>query len=287
MRDRIATMYRIKNEGRWIFRSLERAYCLAKNVVIWDDGSTDSSFEEALRALGPNPVVQRSSGVTVARSQDAQRVLHWLSSPFSSNVVREKERVNEIRDKNTLWYYCRACVDFDWMLCLDGDEMFSMSALRNIPAQIQIAAEHNVRVLIFPFIYLWDNENEQRVDSVYGNREDGYKKIRFPRAFQISHMEPDHLFINSFEIQAGAGGFHCGSVPLGNFFTNEPEKGSFVADCPIVHFGYIDDDLRHAKFDFYNKIDPNNEEEGLYKHLIGEKNIFASGAPETAVWRDE
>ena len=267
-------------------RSIERSFQVAKNIIVWDDGSTDESFQESARAVDPNPQITKKAGVVIVTSQDGQRVLHWMVSPFAKSVVRESERVNEIRDKNTLWYYCRACVDFDWMLCMDGDEMYSLSALRNLHHNIEQAKAHNARVLVFPFIYVWNDENQQRVDAVYGDEVDGHKRLRFPRAFQVDHMDAEQLFVNVFQVNGGVAGFHCGSIPLENYFVDEPEQGAFMADCPIVHFGYIDDALRHQKFAFYNKIDPQNQEEGGYKHLIGETNEWAPDGVQTAPWQD-
>lgn len=41
----IVAMYRVKNEGRWIQKSLESISDLCSKIVILDDGSTDDTVE--------------------------------------------------------------------------------------------------------------------------------------------------------------------------------------------------------------------------------------------------
>ena len=50
-RDQTVCMMRVKNEARWIRRSLERTFEVCKFVVIWDDKSTDNTEDEAIGVI--------------------------------------------------------------------------------------------------------------------------------------------------------------------------------------------------------------------------------------------
>jgi hypothetical protein len=56
--------------------------------------------------------------------------------------------------------------------------------------------------------------------------------------------------------------FHCSSIP------QELLHHAHVAcPAPLLHLGYVSQEIRKRKFDFYNKIDPGNIAEGQYLHI--------------------
>lgn len=264
-------MYRIRNEERWIRRSLERTFEVCKTIVLLDDGSEDQTKQEAFSVVQPH---------------DDARILHFIDSPFRP-AIREKENVNEIRDKNFLWYYVKSRVEFTNVLCLDGDEVLSLEAIRQWP-RVERALRDGVDMLTIPFLYLWDSESQIRVDGIYGDADDGYPRLRFPRIFTIRRIGDQNLFDQHFSWEGTKGGFHCGSVPMVHFQTvrpYQPINGNFVP-VPVAHMGYIDDPLRQRKYTFYNQIDPGNLVEGEYKHIIGEPDIHAPGPVVFKPWED-
>lgn len=276
-------MMRVRNEGRWIRRSLERTFEVCKTVVLLDDGSEDETVEEAACALGE---IADHYDDTFFPSLDGQRELHVIHSPFRP-AVRKKEGVNEIRDKNFLWYYTKARVAFKHVLCLDGDEVLTKEAIRQWP-QVEQFVEHGVDMLTIPFVYLWDSEDQCRVDGIYGDLGDGQPRLRFPRIFSITRVDEQQVFDMHFSWEGTKGGFHCGSIPQVHFTTRHQEggiNGHFVA-APVAHYGYIDDSLRQRKFVFYNSIDPGNKAEGEYKHIIGQPDVHAPGPVELQPWED-
>lgn len=292
-RARTVMMSRVKNEERWIARCLERTWPVAQTVVLWDDGSTDQTIGCAYEALKREAVVSKESMTTgwgfVAHAQapEGLRSLHIVQSPFAYSV-RQKERVNEIRDKNALWAYVKAAVDFDHVLCLDGDEMLSRQAIREWPRAIELL-EGGHDILTMPVIYLWDSEDAQRADGVYGDGTDGTKLLRFPRLFTILRLDEQALFDTHFKWSGSAGGFHCGSIPRESFQRRKDgrEITGGVFRAPIVHFGYIDDPLRQKKYQFYaHEIDPGNVGEGGYLHIIGKPNNLAPGPVQLVAWED-
>jgi len=288
VRERTACMMRVRNEARWIRRSLERTFQVAKTVVVWDDGSTDETANEAAWALGPSSGGTLAHGVAVYNSQDGQRALHYIESPFRKNVVRPKEAVNEIRDKNCLWAYCKSSVEFTFMLCLDGDETLSLEAIRAWPQAVEQMVA-GVDIVHIPFIYLWDADNRRRVDGIYGDVPlvaPPYAKLNFPRLFTITRLTDAQLFDTCFMWFGTQGSMHCGSIPRQNFRPHGAESTSCLVRLPVVHMGYIDEELRQRKYAFYNSVDPGNQVEGEYKHIIGLPDVHAPGPLEFVPWED-
>lgn len=289
-RDDVACMMRVRNEARWIKRSLERTWAVVRRVVILDDGSTDDTFLQSMESIGiskmESVLIEHSGSwcVVTGNVPDGECELHYLHSPFRPSRVRDKQATNEIRDKNFLWEYCKSNVSFKHMLCLDGDEMLSLAALRGFPEAIQ-QLELGVDILNLPFVYLWDQENQRRVDGIYGPRV-GFARLNFPRLFSICRVHEDVLFEMRFAWEGTKGGFHCGSIPRERFFIYgiAPHTGNVW--LPIVHFGYLDVEERQRKFLFYNWIDPHNEFEGEYAHIIGQPDRHAPGPVELVPWED-
>lgn len=289
-RDRTACMMRCRNEARWIRRSLERTFQVARTVVIWDDGSDDDMIEQATTFLDPHAGLRWSEGPPnpwILEEKDC--ALHIVYSPFRQHVVRTKEAVNEIRDKNCLWSYCKSSVDFEIMLCLDGDEILTQEAVREWPQAVERLAT-SVDVLHLPFIYLWDSEDRRRVDGIYGdvpNTLPRYARLNFPRVFTIRRLTPAQLFDTCFQWFGTQGSMHCGSIPRQNFRPNNADPTSALAFLPVAHMGYIDADLRQRKFEFYNLVDPSNDAEGRYEHIVGRPDIHAPGPLEFVAWEDK
>lgn len=293
-RDQTVAMLRVKNEERFITRCLTSIFQVCKTIVIFDDGSSDDTEISALqtlygadyqRIMESNEEVQFEQEIkkpfgwifSYNDSQDILRVLHFIKSPFT-DAVREKERTNEVRDKNFLWAYVKTCIDAKHILAMDGDEMLSKALIRHWQEAINLL-ENGIDVLAFPFIFLWDGENQRRIDG-------GYADEQHPRLFTIKRQTEQDLFNQHFAWQGNAGGFHCGSIPRESFSPNG-KLANKVFRYPIVHFGYIDDSIRQRKFQFYSRIDPNNKAEGEYLHIIGQRNCHQLGDVKLAQWEDK
>jgi hypothetical protein len=232
--------------------------------VIFDDHSNDNSLDEAFLSMEGQPVlvVEREEECAAVFSVN-DRELHWLRSPFQDST-------EEVRDKNFLWQYV-STLKFRHVLCLDGDEMLSLKAIRSFPAAIDMLVSGGVSVGVFPFVYLWDQEHLRRVDGVY-------RDIRHARLFTIDRA-PDYK--SARFIGHGPAGFHCGSIPA--------QLNGGHRDMPpleVVHFGYLDDPLRQRKLEFYNTLDPGNAGEGFYRHVVGLPNHLAPGPVQLVPWSD-
>lgn len=124
-------LLRVKNESRWIRRSVSSILPLCDRVLVMDDHSTDDTA--AICAALPNVEV--------------------FDSPFVG--------LNECRDKNWLLDKAR---DANWIVMIDGDEML-MPAMTG---RFRDAMQTDAPSISMRILYLWDSENAVRVDGVYG-----------------------------------------------------------------------------------------------------------------------
>jgi hypothetical protein len=143
-----------------------------------------------------------------------------------------------VADKNFLLDYVRH--DTDWVVMIDGDEVLTQPD--NLVKAISTTASNG---LALPVLYLWDREDQIRVDGVYADMS------------RVSAFRPGQA---RFEI-SGAAGFHCGNVP-------QSIRGRAIADSPLLHFGYLHREDRVRKFDWYNAQDPSNQHEDRYRHMV-------------------
>lgn len=282
-RDKWVMMARIRNEARWIERNLERTFQVCRTAVLWDDGSDDETEVECSDFSGRHGVYSAAPWGWVR--EFGGNVLHFIHSPFRP-AVRHKQNVSEIRDKNALWEYVKARVEFSHVLCLDGDEMLSLDAVRNFHQLTEALDSGRADMVHIPFVYLWDREDLQRVDGIYGLGPDGIPRLRFPRAFSINRITEDQLFDMRFAWEGTRGGFHCGSVPRESFHPAPDDVRIATLSRPIIHFGYLYDEDRRKKVAFYRSIDPDDQFEGNYNHCIGEPDQHAPGPVQLVPYED-
>jgi O-antigen biosynthesis protein len=204
-------LLRVKNESRWIARCIASIRPLCDRVLVMDDHSTDGTPQ--LCAAIP--------GVEV------------FDSPFSD--------LNESRDKTWLLDKAR---DADWILMIDGDEMLAAGAAESIRSAIAIPW---AQCLSLRILYLWDSEDQVRMDGVYGN-------FRRPSIFRPGN--------HRFRATGVGGNFHCSNAPRALWESVHP------VDAAILHFGYLHREDRLRKYDFYSLQDPNNSAEDYYRHVI-------------------
>jgi glycosyltransferase involved in cell wall biosynthesis len=202
-------LLRVKNEARWIERVIASIQPVCSSILVMDDHSDD----------GTPFLCSSIPGVTV------------YDSPFTG--------LNETRDKN--WLLDRARGN-DWVLMVDGDEVLDPAS---IPA-VQSAMQGPHSCLSFRILYLWDREDQVRVDGVYG-------KFRRPSMFRPAHFH--------FEGTVSAGNFHCGNAPIALQIVAQP----IAAD--LLHLGYLHREDRLRKYEWYRRIDGGNRNEDGYRHV--------------------
>lgn len=163
------------------------------------------------------------------------------------------EGVEEVRDKNFLLDRLEESAEpGDMVLAIDGDEEIAgggCNVIRETAAKPEGADSYQFRVL-----YLWNSESQVRVDGVYRN-------FHRPSLFRFRRGVRFH--------SGTACGFHCGNVP-------QPRSTERL-DVKLLHYGYMHKADRLRKWEFYNKLDPENVSEGYdwrhpkrgsYPHIV-------------------
>lgn len=155
------------------------------------------------------------------------------------------EGLDESRDKNLLLALAgqRARAN-EWVLMVDGDEELH-------PDDVALLGAECVRgpgALSMRVLYLWDSPNQVRVDGVY-------RHFRRASAFRLVPGL-------SFQPTRHGGHFHCGNVPA--FYHNAARPTS----VRLLHYGYMEKADRIRKYDWYNAMDPRNESEDGYRHMV-------------------
>lgn len=284
----VVTMVRARHEERWIAMLLERSFQVSREIVIMDDGDTLDQAEVCQDEMSPFKMFVEKSGVVRMESEDGSRVLHYIFSPFRP-AARGGASPNEVRDREFLWQYTKTMTAAKYVLCLDGDEALSRRAVRVFPQIIEAFERDDVEMFSLPFIYLWDGLESRRVDGWYGDDSpampsDAMPTARFPRVFSLARMTVAK--INQMRFKTTGHLLHCGSIPMEHYEPHGTPPRHGFAKAPVIHFGYIDDDLRQRKFKQYTEMDPNNETEGYYLHIIGKPNQYGK-TPQVRPWIDE
>jgi glycosyltransferase involved in cell wall biosynthesis len=223
----ILGMLRVKNEARWIERVLQAMLPVCDSIHLFDDHSTDETPEIAERL-----------GVHVYRSQfeglDEQRDKQFLMGKLYDSIPGGKVLIEPGNPHSPYW-----------ALCLDGDEELIGNAgkLLHKAAASEAADAYSIRIL-----YAWDSPDQVRVDRVYQN-------FRRPSLFRLMNRA------FSFQTTPWGGNLHCSSIP------QEMIAGFKPCDAQLLHYGYLDAELRKRKHDWYNQVDPNNAAEDFYRHI--------------------
>lgn len=132
---KVVAAYRVRNEGRWIGESLERALEIADEAIVFDDHSTDSTCN----------VVKSFSRATL----------------YHSNFSDE----NEARDREMVVQMAVAA-GAQWILSLDGDEVLTPTAARFVK---RVLEKDRRAAWFFRVAYLWNEAGLERVDGCYAN----------------------------------------------------------------------------------------------------------------------
>lgn len=210
-------LLRVKNEGRWIGRVINSIQAVCDHILVFDDHSTDDTA-----------MICERMGCGV------------ILSPFNG--------INEARDKDCLLeavWTCAGASIGDSCLMIDGDEALHQD---DIPA-LRDAVRDGVVCGSMHIVYLWDREDQMRVDRAY-------REFRRPSLFRLTSRDL------CFSTTPYGGNLHCSSAPaqlLGN---------QRALPVRLLHYGYLHREDRVRKYHWYNKIDPLNPLEDSYRHMV-------------------
>ena len=210
----VAGIMRVKNESRWIKRSIESIAPICQRIVILDDHSTDDT-----------PAICRTFGVEL--------------------IHNGAVKLDEVADKNFLLGYIGD--EADWVVMIDGDEALMPGHAEALAGTMRRIIENGspVRALAFSVLYLWDSDDQIRVDGVYRSMS------------RVSAFRPGK---ERFEATGGAN-FHCGNCPQA--ITQRAHAG-----VSLLHFGYMHRADRIRKYEWYRANDPGNRMEDEYRHIV-------------------
>lgn len=226
-RPKIVAMYRLKNEARWIEKSIRSIYDICDEMVVFDDGSTDDT-------------------VNICSSFDKVVDIHK-----QANMP-----LDETRDRNYLLQMALKRHP-DYILYIDGDEIMMPNA-KDILFEEMETLYPDADVYEFQLLTLWDGSNKYRIDGICGNY---WQK----RLHNVKNQPKDMFYRNS----PYSGNLHCGN--LNNFVENY----SVRSRVKIYHCASFDEKLRKQKYEYYNRIDPNNVLTDGYKHMISGEGRFS------------
>jgi glycosyltransferase involved in cell wall biosynthesis len=207
----VVGMMRVKNEARWIERSISSILPVCDRVLVMDDHSDDAT--PFLCASLP--------GVDV------------FNSPFHG--------LDEARDKNYLLEKAREA-RADWILCIDGDEMLAPAGLR----KLQEAMRSNAPSISMRIPYLWDSEHQIRVDGVYGEfrRHSAFR----PNGHRFSSSQTGGFHCGNVPFAARKGALTVDAIQLLHFgYLHASDRARkyawYNAQDPANH---VEDQYRHV-----------------------------------------
>ncbi len=134
----IVAMLRLKNEERWVRKTLDVLSEICSGIVIVDDGSTDNTVK--------------------------------ICESFSKVVEIHKQSnlpYGEVRDKNTLLKMALK-QNPDYLLFIDGDEVIHPNSKKILFEELTILYP-NTDVFEFQSLFIWDKPNQYRYDGIYSS----------------------------------------------------------------------------------------------------------------------
>lgn len=185
-----------------------------------------------------------------------------LPSPFTG--------LNEARDKDWLLGEVVKTLPGEklnaqspyWVICIDGDEELEKGGAEKI---INLVWGYPIALsFYFKILYLWDSVETVRVDGRYGE---------FDRPSMFRVINP----VLRYQTTRWGGNLHCSSTPK-EFIGRETRS-----DVKLLHYGYMLAEDRRRKWEWYNSVDPGNEMEDRYRHVI-QGDEGGPGAGEKLKW---
>jgi hypothetical protein len=162
------------------------------------------------------------------------------------------EPLDEARDKNWLTQRVIQVCAPEWIFCIDGDEELEPLGAEKIFSVLRSA---QCDMYAVRFLYLWDSPDQFRCDRWYST-------------FSRQSLFRADLDLKFSSLYAAAGvdvhsGLHVGNAPGG-------ARGleSALIHVFLLHYGYMDREDRLRKYEYYNRIDPRNDLEDRYRHIV-------------------
>jgi len=215
---------------------------------------------------------QLADAVIVLVNEHISQTETWFTKyglPLDSMV----DEITTIHNQNGSWkeWFTRMTLmtraaehGADWVLWLDTDELLEPDTTRQVLENYIEAAKAAQALHIWcPFREIWNDKMQYRIDGRWGSKT----KVVMQR--------------NPFLTRLGGWEYRDRTY---HTFLGTPEYQSITVPTQLLHYNMITPELRQARFDRYQRIDPNHDwqPEG-YEHLIDETDIvlanFKSSLP--------
>ena len=121
---KIVAMYRVKNEERWIEKSIQSILDICSTIVVLDDGSSDSTLE--ICKSFDNVIIQSQSNLPFDEARDRNIILKM--------AMKEKP---------------------DYVFEIDGDEILASNSYDIFFDELTVLYP-NIDVFELQFLYMWD-----------------------------------------------------------------------------------------------------------------------------------
>lgn len=165
---------------------------------------------------------------------------------FVSGFCSSFDTLDEARDKTFLLHQAMEHHP-EWALMIDGDEVLEPEAAKKF---VHLLDRPAFNVYTLQVLYLWNSPDTMRVDGVYG-------RFYRPSLFRVNPSAA------TWKRSGVPGNLHCTSLPD----SMRGEDAGF-SGIKLLHYGYIDSEIRRRKYNWYNQINPNNKHEDFYRHII-------------------
>ena len=233
-------MLRIRNENRWIRQVIEAALPLCERIFILDDHSTDAT-PEICAEMGERVTVINSAFEGFDESRDREYLLSRLLNSVGDNHL--------CGDVNSPF----------WALAIDGDELLDKAGVVAIRETLAATPYHAFKL---PIRYLWNSDLSLVTTP-------GHRKVRMDGVYQhFARPSVFRLMNRNFRFQrtpfGNGANFHCSSIPQELLHAAHV----LIPGAPLWHFGYNYCEDRIRKYAWYNQMDPNNEPEDCYRHMV-------------------
>ncbi len=141
-------------------------------------------------------------------------------------------------------YLYKWAEEFDpmWVICCDVDDLFPEELESNVMDLFNKLCPNSY---FMPYLYLWDNENNYRCDGIYANTH-AIKIYKYIKGYYPNTRKE-----------------HANPLPM----DQEVLLPYMPIGLPLLHFGYINEEERLKRFNYYSHRD--NIEN--YNHIIDEK----------------
>ncbi len=229
-RPKIVLAMCVRNEELNIDGCLSHAEKYVDDIVIFDDHSTDNTIKHAKKHPKVTKIITNNTRHSWQERENRKILLTTIRDIFEKRPV--------------------------WVLCIDADERFETSFLKNLRNLAKKHRQGNVAITVH-FRELWDDIDHFRIDKIWGQKRKGiFFKLTDKMTFQY---ENEH------------------HIP---WYYQELSGKELLLDYNLYHLKMIKPKDREARAKLYNKLDPNKKMQSIgYDYLTDTTGLKKSTIP--------